>query len=179
MKKIPALCLALAVLAPAWAAQWTVNPLARLGDYESRRASSYNRAGTNTDYFPLKPGETRIIFAEPGPGEIRHIWITMATGEVYHLKKVVLRMYWDDETRPSVETPIGDFFGLGLGTYTVFQSAVVAVLPDKALNAYFPMPFARHGRVTVTNEGAQEITDFYWNIDWVKLPALEQCFRSG
>lgn len=172
MKKIPAFCLALAVLAPAVAAQWTVNPLARLGDYESRRASSYNRAGTNTDYFPLKPGETRIIFAESGPGEIRHIWITMATGEVYHLKKVVLRMYWDNETTPSVETPIGDFFGLGLGTYTVFQSAVVAVLPDKALNAYFPMPFARHGRVMVTNEGAQEITDFYWNIDWVKLPAL-------
>ena len=96
----------------------------------------------------------------------------MATGEAYHLKKVVLRMYWDNETDPSVETPIGDFFGLGLGTYTVFQSALVAVAPDKALNAYFPMPFARQGRITVTNEGALEIPDFYWNIDWVRLPAL-------
>jgi hypothetical protein len=172
MKRILALSLAIGLLAPAVFGQAAAQSLARLGDYESRRASSYNRAGTNTDYFPLKPGETREIFAEAGPGEIRHIWITMATGEVYHLKKVVLRMYWDDESTPSVEAPIGDFFGLGLGTYTVFQSAVVAVLPDKALNAWFPMPFARRGRVTVTNEGSQEITDFYWNIDWVKLPAL-------
>jgi hypothetical protein len=153
-------------------AQGTVGSLSRLGDYESRRASSYNRAGTNTDYTNLKAGRTLDIFNETGPGEIRHIWITMAASEVYHLKKVVLRMYWDGEETPSVETPIGDFFGLGLGTYTVFPSAVVAVLPDKALNAYFPMPFARTGRLTVTNEGGQEIPDFYWNIDWVKLPAL-------
>jgi len=48
----------------------------------------------------------------------------------------------------------------------------VTVAPDKALNAYFPMPFPRHGRITVTNEGLQEISDFYWNIDWVKLPSL-------
>ena len=172
MKKTLIVVLALGLLAPAVLAQGTTQSLARLGDYESHRASSYNRAGTNTDYFPLKSGETREIFAEAGPGEIRHIWITMATGEVYHLKKVVLRMYWDEETTPSVEAPIGDFFGLGLGTYTIFQSAVVAVLPDKALNTWFPMPFARRGRITVTNEGSQEITDFYWNIDWVKLPAL-------
>jgi hypothetical protein len=153
-------------------AQQVSSSLTKPGDYESRRASSYNRAGTNTDYRSLKPGETAEIFAESGPGEIRHIWITMATDEAYHLKKVVIRMYWDDETEPSVETPIGDFFGLGLGTYTVFHSALIAVAPDKALNAYFPMPFARRGRVTVTNEGSLEISDFYWNIDWVKVPSL-------
>jgi hypothetical protein len=162
----------LAVLATHLSAQVAVDQLTRLGDYESRRASSYDRTGANADYRHLKPGETLELLSEDGPAEIRHIWITMATGEAYHLKKVVLRMYWDGESEPSVETPIGDFFGLGLGTYTVFHSALLAVAPDKALNAYFPMPFDRHGRITVTNEGVQEITDFYWNIDWVKLPAL-------
>jgi hypothetical protein len=112
------------------------------------------------------------LFDENGPAEIRHIWITMAAGEAYHLKKVVLRMYWDGEREPSVEAPVGDFFGLGLGTYTVYQSALLAVAPEKALNAYFPMPFGRHGAITVTNEGSQEITDFYWNIDWVRVPSL-------
>jgi D-arabinan exo alpha-(1,3)/(1,5)-arabinofuranosidase (non-reducing end) len=153
-------------------AQFGVSALPRLEEYESRRTSSYDRTGANGDYRSLKAGETLELFGEAGPAEIRHLWITMATGEAYHLKKVVLRMYWDDETDPSVETPIGDFFGLGLGTYTVFQSALVAVAPDKALNAYFPMPFGRHGRITVSNEGTQEISDFYWNIDWVKLPSL-------
>jgi hypothetical protein len=172
MSKARIFLLTLLVLAKSMAAQSGVGALTKLGDYESRRASSYDRSGANADYRHLKAGETLELFAEGGPAEIRHIWITMATGEAYHLKKVVLRMYWDNEADPSVETPIGDFFGLGLGTYTVFHSALVAVAPDKALNAYFPMPFARHGRITVTNEGKQEITDFYWNIDWVKLPSL-------
>jgi hypothetical protein len=151
-------------------AQFSVDSLSRLRSYTSERSSSYARDGSNRDYISVKPGQTATLFDEAGPGEIRHVWITMATGEAYHLKKVVLRMYWDAETSPSVEAPIGDFFGLGLGTYTVFHSALVIVAPDKALNAYFPMPFRTHGRITVTNEGGQEIPDFYWNIDWVKTP---------
>ena len=141
------------VISQSGFAQFAVRDLTRLGDYESQRTSSFDRTGANGDYRSLKAGQTLELFAEAGPAEIRHIWITMATGEAYHLKKTVLRMYWDNEIEPSVETPIGDFFGLGLGTYTVFQSALVAVAPDKALNAYFPMPFARHARITVTNEG--------------------------
>ncbi len=167
--KLAGLALALC----AWAsAQFNVSTLSQLPDYDSRRSSSYDRSGRNGDYISLKPGQTAALFDDAGPGEIRHIWITMATPEAYHLKKTVLRMYWDGETQPSVEAPVGDFFGLGLGTYAVFSSALIVVAPDKALNAYFPMPFRRHGRVTVTNEGAQEITDFYWNIDWVKLPSV-------
>ena len=152
-------------------AQFPVSNLSRLGDYESRRTSSYDRSGGNRDYENLKAGGQLVLFDEAGPAEIRHIWITMASPEAYHLKKIVLRMYWDGETSPSVEAPIGDFFGLGLGTYTVFQSSLIVVAPEKALNAYFPMPFQHRGKITVTNEGSQDASDFYWNIDWVKLPA--------
>jgi hypothetical protein len=152
--------------------QFSVENLSRLGDYDSRRTSSYDRTGANHDYATLKAGGQLVLFDELGPGEIRHIWITMATPEAYHLKKIVLRMNWDEESSPSVETAIGDFFGLGLGTYTVFHSSLLAVAPDKALNAYFPMPFRRSGKITVTNEGSEDVSDFYWNIDWVKLPDL-------
>lgn len=153
-------------------AQFAVSTLSQLGNYESKRNSSYDRTGGNQDYDRLNPGAELTLFDEAGPAEIRHIWITMATGEAYHLKKIVLRMYWDDEPTPSVETPIGDFFGLGLGTYAVFQSALITVLPDKALNAYFPMPFAKRGRLVVANQGVRAVENFYWNIDWVKLPSL-------
>jgi hypothetical protein len=155
-------------------AQSSIDSLPQLHDYESQRASSYDRSGGNADYRSLKPGETLAIFDEDGPGEIRHIWTTLPPwSEAYHLKKVVLRMYWDGEAQPSVEAPIGDFFGLGLGTYTTFQSALLAVAPDQALNSYFPMPFGKHGRITVTNEGSKEITDYYWNIDWIKPASLD------
>ena len=104
-------------------AQFSVSDLSRLRNYESQRASSYDRSGGNDDSYELKSGQELTIFDETGPAEIRHIWITVDDPEAYHLKKIVLRMYWDGEKTPSVEVPIGDFFGLGLGNYTVFHSA--------------------------------------------------------
>ena len=75
-------------------------------------------------------------------------------------------MYWDGETTPSVETPMGDFFGLGLGEYYLYQSLPLSVGGDKALNCFFPMPFQKHARITVTNEGSHKVDSFYFNIDY-------------
>jgi len=135
-------------------------------DYVQRRISSYDRSGGNADYRQLAPGETLTLFDEAGPGTITHIWITIASDEQFHLKKLVLRMYWDGEESPSVEAPIGNFFGLGNGEYFRYECAVLAVASDKALNSFFPMPFQKHGRITVTNEGKEKVDAFYFNIDY-------------
>src|SRR5208337_3015247 len=66
----------------------------------------------------------------------------------------------------------GDFFGLGLGEYYTFQSALLAVAPVKALNAYFQMPFANSARLTLTNEGKVRTDDLYFAIDYVAVPSL-------
>ena len=124
-------------------------------DYVLKRVSSYDRTGGNDDYRPLAAGETLTLLDEAGPGEISHVWITIASDERFHLKRMVLRMYWDGESSPSVEAPVGDFFGLGLGDYFLYQSAPLSVGGDKALNCFFPMPFQKHARVTLTNEGKQ------------------------
>ena len=144
----------------------SLSNLTKPQDYVLKRASSYDRAGGNEDYRPVAPGETLPLLDSPGPGEISHIWVTIASRENFHLKKVVLRIYWDGETSPSVEAPIGDFFGLGLGNYFLYQSAPLAVGGDKALNCFFPMPFQRHARITVTNEGHERVEALYWNIDY-------------
>jgi hypothetical protein len=65
-----------------------------------------------------------------------------------------------------VESPIGDFFGLGLGIYHSWQSELLSVGNDNSLNSFFPMPFARHARITVTNEGEKPIGSLYFNIDY-------------
>jgi hypothetical protein len=127
--------------------------------------SSYDRTGGNDDYRPVAAGETLNLLDEPGPGVISHIWVTIASRERYHLKKIVLRMYWDGETSPSVEAPIGDFFGLGLGDSFLYQSIPLSVAGDRALNCFLPMPFQKHARITVTNEGRERVEAFYWNID--------------
>src|ERR1700720_3414327 len=82
------------------------------------------------------------------------------------LKALVVRMYWAVGTTPSVASPLGDFFGLGLGPYVSGESAALAVAPNRALNSFFPMPFQKHARITLTNEGSKEVASFYFNIDY-------------
>jgi hypothetical protein len=146
-------------------AAW-LNSLPQAKDYVQHRASSYDRIGGNDDERPIDPGATLILMDEAGPGLISHIWFTIASDDRNHLKALVLRMYWDGESSPSVETPIGDFFGLGLGEYFLYQSIPLAVGAEKALNCYFPMPFQKHARITVTNEGPVQTESFYYNIDY-------------
>jgi hypothetical protein len=118
-------------------------PLARLRDYEDHRSSSYDKSGGNADFISIESGETATLQDISGPGISTHIWFTINSNENNHLKKLVLQAYWDGETEPSVQVPVGDFFGLGLGEYFLYQSALTSVASVKALNAYFPMPFAK------------------------------------
>src|SRR5882757_9615706 len=137
--------------------------------YTLVRKSSMDPAGANHDWRTVAPGATETVLDVDGPGTISHIWFTIATPESFHLKRIVLRMYWDGETSPSVEVPIGDFYGLGLGTYNNWQSELLSVGSDKGMNSYFPMPFQHHARITVTNEGTLPINSLYYNIDYKKL----------
>jgi len=146
------------------AGEWLAG-LPQTKDYVQKRASSYDRSGGNADYRKIEQGETLVLMDEAGPGEITHFWTTMwADGQA--LKALVLRMYWDEEKTPSVESPLGDFFGLGLGDYVIYESAPLAVAPNRALNSFFTMPFQKHARITLTNEGSKEVPNFYFNIDY-------------
>jgi len=147
-----------------------LSDLTRPHDYVLERVSSWDRTGANADSRRIGPGETLDVLEESGPGVITHVWFTIASPEEGHLKKLVLRMYWDGESAPSVETPIGDFFGLGLGEYYTYQSLPLAVSSVKALNSYFPMPFQKAAKITVTNEGTQGVDAFYFNLDCRKYP---------
>lgn len=146
--------------------------LARLRSYKNKRASSWDRTGGNRDWVAVDPGQTAVLLDTQGAGIITHIWFTINSPDPLHLKNLVLRAWWDGEQSPSVEAPIGDFFGLGLGEYFVYQSALLAVAPVKALNSYFQMPFSSAAKLTVTNEGTQQTRNLYFAIDYVSLPSL-------
>jgi hypothetical protein len=143
-----------------------------LRNYKTRRSSSWDRTGGNADAFPVDPGQALTLLETTGAGVVTHLWFTISSPDPMHLKNLVLRAWWDGESSPSVETPIGDFFGLGLGEYFVYQSALLAVAPVKALNSYFQMPFSSAARITVTNEGDVRTNSLYFAIDYIALPAL-------
>ena len=68
-------------------------------------------------------------------------------------RAAVIRAWWDEQDHPSIECPIGDFFGFAHGKITSYASAVHSVGPTGGRNIWLPMPFVRHARITFTNEG--------------------------
>jgi len=98
-----------------------------------------------------------------GPGVIQHIWITVRPG-VY--RDLILRMYWDGEQTPSVETPLGDFFCNNWKTPTNIQALPINVNPTGGLNCYFPMPFCKHARITIENRAPTDCGGFFYTINY-------------
>jgi len=135
-------------------------------DYVLKRVSSADPSGGNADFRPIEPGGTLTVLDVDGPALLTHLWFTLYAPARHHLKELVLRMYWDGERTPSVEAPLGDFFGLGLGDYFTWESELLSVANDRALNSFFPMPFQKHARITVTNEGREKVPLFYFNLDY-------------
>ncbi len=172
MKRFPSTLVLTVIFAtvdwPAWAQdfpRWQTN-LTQPQDYGLKRVSSADPSGGNADFRPIEPGGTLTILDAEGPALLTHIWFTLYAPAPHHLKELVLRMYWDGERTPSVEAPLGDFFGLGLGDYFTWESELLSVANDRALNSFFPMPFQKHARITLTNEGREKVPLFYFNLDY-------------
>ncbi len=170
MSNVPGAAGAPAGTLPPGATDW-VPPYARRQSYRSRKQGSYDTTGGNGDAWPIKAGETKEIFNATGAGVITHIWFTISADSL-HLKELVLRAYWDGNAKPSIETPIGDFFGLNLGDYVIFQSEYLACSPGQSLNCYFAMPYRKGARLTVTNESSRNVGAFYSNIDYLEADAI-------
>ena len=105
----------------------------------------------------IKPKEIFTVAEIRGEGAIQHIWMT-PTGQ---WRFTILRIYWDDETTPSVEVPVGDFFACGWGQYAQISSLAICVNPGSAFNCYWEMPFRKSARITVENIADDEMTLFY------------------
>ncbi|MHB1460817.1 MAG: glycoside hydrolase family 172 protein [Armatimonadota bacterium] len=127
----------------------------------------------NGDARGMAAGETLTITDVKGPGRINHIWFTVAANERAYGRMLVIRMYWDGEKTPSVECPMNDFFAEGHGMDMNVNSAVVTVTAEgRARNCYWPMPFRKSAKITVTNEGKLPVQALFWQVDWLKLKSL-------
>jgi hypothetical protein len=118
----------------------------------------------------IQPGETFELADIDGPGAIQQIWMT-PTG---NWRFSILRVYWDGQEQPSVESPVGDFFASGWGEYAQLSSLAVCVNPGSAFNSYWEMPFREHCRMTFTNI-ADEPMVLYYQINYTLTDVPEDC----
>ncbi|MEV0618223.1 glycoside hydrolase family 172 protein [Nonomuraea sp. NPDC050404] len=160
----------------------SLRDLPRLRSHRRRRVSSWDRSGGNDDRVTLAPGQTITLADIRGAGSVNHIWMTVAprdpgtpqTPDRDFLRKLVLRVFWDDNEHPSVLVPLGDFFGMGHARTANFVSAPLQMSPQdgKALNCWFHMPFGSRARFELTSECEEEVLWFYYYIDYDEFDEL-------
>ncbi|MHA1351049.1 MAG: DUF2961 domain-containing protein [Promethearchaeota archaeon] len=154
-----------------------MNSLANLAqirkDVKRKRVSSYDKTGANMDNVLLDPNESYQICDIKGAGIIKHIWMTIASADPNYLRKLVLRMWWDSENEPSVEVPIGDFFGVGHGKTVNFWSLPFSNGPEdgKGFNCFFPMPYGSRAKIEVESQ-SDLTTVIYFYIDYEEYSSI-------
>jgi hypothetical protein len=127
-------------------------------------------------FIRIQSGETITLADIEGPGAIQHMWMT-PTG---NWRFSILRIYWDDETEPSVECPVGDFFGMGWNKYAPLASLPVCVNPGSAFNCYWSMPFRKKCRITMQNINDKDPMTLYYQVDYTltEVPADAAYFHA-
>jgi hypothetical protein len=145
-------------------------------DIKSKQVSSADITGGNGDCLTaIKDGAKAIIMDVKGAGVITHIWITIAPeAEKINRNDIIIRMYWDGNSFPSVESPIGPFFGNGWNEAYNFVSLPLSVSPGwgKSYVCYFAMPFSNGAKIEIENQTGREISNFYFNINYNEMPQI-------
>jgi hypothetical protein len=111
----------------------------------------------------IAPRETVTLAEIEGPGAIQHIWNTV---HPQWWRQLVLRIYWDGEEAPSVETPLGDFFCSGWCQRCNVSSLPIAVNPAGGFNSYWQMPFRQSARITLESLADDPIHGYYYQVDY-------------
>jgi hypothetical protein len=122
-------------------------------------------------YVIIKAGDTFTLADIKGQGAIQQIWMTLARGKWRH---TILRAYWDDQKKPSIETPAGDFFCVGWEDYAQISALPVCVNPGRAFNCYWEMPFRKRAKFTIENLSDEDIV-VYYQINYTLTKVPEDC----
>jgi hypothetical protein len=147
--------------------------MCELEDGFSRNAARELGKGWKVNPFiSIQPHATFTIADIEGPGAIQHIWFVPLGAAKW--RNIIMRFYWDGQSRPSVECPAGDFFCAGWQSYSQISSLAVCVNPGSGLNSYWSMPFRKSCRITLENL-ADTATGIAYQIDYTLTQVPDDC----
>lgn len=137
-----------------------------------------NKTAKGNAFETIKEGETKNLLDINGQGIIQRIWLTVNRSPVM-LRSLRLKMFWDGETKPAVDVPMGDFFVYNLGKDVPFQSEFFSSGEGRSFNCFIPMPFRKHAKIVLTNEGKETCMLFY-DVDFMmtNVPADALYFHA-
>lgn len=163
--------------------QMPKNAESRVSSFENRNGVKGNGGKTNKTakgnaFELIKQNETKTLLDINGEGVVQRIWLTVNRSPMM-LRSLRLKMFWDGESKPAVDVPMGDFFVYNLGKDVAFQSEFFSSGEGRSFNCFIPMPFRKHARITLTNEGKETCILFY-DVDFLftNLPADAMYFHA-
>jgi len=142
-----------------WSSPENLNGISGAGGKENNGAKGHA-------FDSIAAGETRTLLDVEGTGRINRIWITVIDRTPEMLRSLRLDMFWDNEDKPAVSVPLGDFFGVGLGRTAAFQNQFFANAEGRAFQCFIPMPFRDGARITVTNDSPGKLSHIFFDVDY-------------
>ena len=134
---------------------------------EKGKGAQANGGRKGSPTVAVKAGESRVLAEASGTsGTVRRIWMTFPDRSPRMLRSLRIEMYWDGGKTPAVSAPLGDFFGVGLGQTTVFQSALFSNPEGRSFNCFIPMPFKTGMRIVLTNESGVNLDELFYDVDY-------------
>ena len=138
--------------------------------FTCKQFSSYDRATVSKDapgWFANddrsmfirveKYGDRRefVMMDTEGPGAIVRFWMTFAGT---NSGRGTMRIYIDDEAQPAIEGSAFDILSGNIVASTPLATSVSELSPyaNRGHNLYFPIPYARHCKVTYESENLRE-----------------------
>jgi hypothetical protein len=136
-------------------------------------APAGGRVDLATGSVRLRANERRTILDISGsPMMIRRIVFRVPEASAERFAAARLRIFWDDRELPSVDAPVGLFFGAGSMLRDPDQEYIVKSFPmtikhengEFLFATYFPMPFHRSVRMELTEQTGHAIDDIRFDM---------------
>jgi len=106
----------------------------------------------------VEGGKSALVAELAGPRAITAVRVKLdlpqPPDDVAALRELSLRITWDDEPKPAVWAPLGDFFGSAPG-FKKYSSLPLG-MADDGLYCLWYMPFAKKAVIELANDGKEE-----------------------
>ena len=136
---------------------------------EKGKGGLTNKGAKGNAFYIIQPGATKTLMDVTGAGIVQRMWMSGTIAKNAEQRRaVIINMFWDDAAKPAVSSPIGDFFGVGLGLMAKYDNELFSSPEGRSFNFTIPMPFRTAAKIEVVNESLSQVL-FWYDINYIEM----------
>lgn len=118
----------------------------------------------------LDAGKTLNLVRIDGAAQVTALQMNIEPSDRYTLRQTLIRIFWDNATKPAVEVPVGDFFGSPFGD-ALFESRFLTGKETGSV-CMLPMVFRKNMRIELANAGKTPLKNIQWKLTYMRLKSV-------